>query len=101
MTTRLLPLEGLSESPRLTRRVTLEDSIGVGHGPRHEHTALLARAFENQHEVLERYYGSWAPAAAARTRDDGRERLEFAAAPDVEMPQAAEELLFRAYSLYR
>src|SRR4051812_18657694 len=101
MSTRLQPLEGLSESPRFTRRVTLEDSLGVGRGPRHEQTALLARAFENQHEVLERYYGSWVPVAGALIREDGVETLEFAAAPDVEMPQAAEELLFRAYSLYR
>jgi hypothetical protein len=98
-----LPAEGLSQSAtgRFTRRVTLEDAIGVGRGPRHEQTALLARAFENQHEVLERYYGSWAPVAVALIVVDGREKLEFAAAPDVEMQQEVEELLFRAYGLWR
>ena len=33
--------------------------------------------------------------------DPRRERLEFACAPDVQLDQHVEELLFRAYSLYR
>ena len=39
--------------------------------------------------------------AVALVREDGRERLEFACAPEVKMEQGVEELLFRAYSLYR
>ena len=52
--------------------------------------------------MLERYYGSWARRRVALVRVDGQGRkLEFAAAPDVEMKQDVEELLFRAYSLWR
>src|SRR6478735_3781877 len=86
---------------RFTRRVTLEDALGVGKGPRNEQTALLTRAFETQHEVIERYYGSWVAVAVALVKEDGGETLEFACAPDVKMEQGVEELLFRAYSLYR
>jgi hypothetical protein len=86
---------------RFARRVTLEDAIGVGHGPRQEQTALLTRAFENQNEVLEHYYGAWVPVAVALIRSGDREKIEFAAAPDVELDQNVEELLFRAYGLYR
>ena len=59
--------------------------MGVGRGPRNEQTALLTRAFETQHDVIERYYGSWVAVAAALVREDGREKLEFASAPDVKM----------------
>jgi len=86
---------------RFTRQVTLEDALGVGKGPRNEQTALLTRAFETQHDVIERYYGSWVAVAVALVKEDGRERLEFACAPEVKMEQGVEELLFRAYSLYR
>jgi len=81
--------------------VALEDVVGVGHGPRQEQIALLTRAFENQYEVRERYYGSWVAVAVALVAKDGRDTLEFACAPDVELDQNVEELLFRAYSLYR
>src|SRR5215218_356844 len=103
MSVRLQPVSAppRPEGGRFTRRVTLEDAIGVGHGPRHEQTALLVRAFENQNEVLEHYYGSWVSVAVALIRVDGREKLEFAAAPDVQLQQSVEELLFRAYALYR
>src|SRR6188472_3380303 len=90
-----------SEGGRFTRRVTLEDAIGVGHGPRHEQTALLTRAFETQHDVLEHYYGSWVAVAVALVREDGLEKIELAVAPDVGIDQKVEELLFGAYSLYR
>ena len=62
---------GIAESPPATpaRRVSLEDAIGVGTGPRTERTALLVRAFETQHDVLERYYGSWIAVAVALVRD--------------------------------
>src|SRR5690349_3038481 len=105
MSTRLQPLptpqDTTETSGRFTRRVTLEDAIGVGHGPRQEQTALLTRAFETQNEVVEHYYGAWVPVAVALIRVDGREKIEFAAAPDVELDQHVEELLFRAYGLYR
>ena len=54
--------------------------------------------------MLERYYGSWVAVAVALVRDTTdarREKIEFACAPDVELEQDVEELLFRAYSLYR
>ena len=86
---------------RFRRTVTLEDAIGVGSGPHAERTALLVRAFETQNDVLERYYGSWIAVAVALVNDRGRERLEVSAAPDVDLEQDAEELLFRAYALYR
>src|SRR5262245_12842753 len=86
---------------RFRRTVTLEDAIGVGKGPQTERTALLVRAFETQNDVLERYYGSWIAVAVALIDDRGRERLEVSAAPDVDLEQDAEELLFRAFSLYR
>ena len=97
---------GSAESPPATpaRRVSLEDAMGIGTGPRTERTALLVRAFETQHEVLERYYGSWIAVAVALVRDEAdprRERLEFVCAPDVHLEQSVEELLFRAYALYR
>src|SRR3954469_25089654 len=103
MSVRLQPVSPTEEAKpgRFTRRVTLEDAIGVGQGPRQEQTALLTRAFENQHEVLERYYGAWAPVAVALIRIDGREKIEFAAAADVELGQDFEELLFKAIGLYR
>jgi len=95
------PAAPKSNAPRFTRTVTLEDAIGVSHGPLHEETALLTRAFEHQHDVVEHYYGSWVAVAVALLREDGHEKIEFACAPDVEMEQSVEELLFRAYSLYR
>ena len=81
--------------------MTLAEAIGLGNGPRAEKTALLVRAFETQHDVLESYYGSWIAAAVALVDDRGRERLELACAPDVRLEQDVEELLFKAYSLYR
>ena len=86
---------------RFRRPVTLEDAIGVGSGPQTERTALLVRAFETQNDVLERYYGSWIAVAVALVSERGRERLELSVAPDVRLEQDVEELLFRAYSLYR
>src|SRR4051812_42740821 len=86
---------------RFPRTVTLEDAIGVGSGPQTERTALLVRAFETQNDVIERYYGSWIAVAVAFVDERGRERLELAVAPDVRLEQDVEELLFRAYSLYR
>src|ERR671924_442765 len=83
------------------RRVSLADAIGVGSGPRAERTALLVRAYETQHEVLESYYGSWIGVAVALVRDGQRERLEIAVSPEVQLEQTVEELLFRAYTLYR
>lgn len=91
-----------SKSP--VRRVSLEDAMGVGSGPRAERTAPLVREFENQHEVLERYYGGWVAVAVALVRDapdPRRERIELVCAPDVHLEQSVEELLFRAYALYR
>src|SRR3954452_11044308 len=96
-----LPDDAPSASGRFSRRGALEDVVGVGHGPRQEQIALLTRAFENQYEVRERYYGSWVAVAVALVAKDGRDTLEFACAPDVELDQNVEELLFRAYSLYR
>src|SRR6187397_3118676 len=98
MTSRLQSLPSLPAVPdsapgRFTRRVTLEDALGVGKGPRNEQTALLTRAFETQHEVIERYYGSWVAVAVALVKEDGREKLEFACAPEVKMEQGVEELL--------
>jgi hypothetical protein len=81
--------------------MTLEDAFGVGTGPQAERTAQLTRTFEAEHDVLERYYGSWLAVAVALVCEDGRERLEIACAPDVELEQSVEELLFRAYALYR
>jgi hypothetical protein len=99
MSSLLQPVPTASE--RFVRAVTLDDALGVSQGPRHEQTALLTRAFEAQHEVLEHYYGSWVAVAVALVREDGRERIELAVAPDVELEQNVEELLFRAYSFYR
>jgi len=90
-----------TQAPPARRRVTLAEAIGLGNGPRAEKTALLVRAFETQHEVLEAYYGSWIAVAVALVEDHGRERLELACAPDVHLEQGVEELLFKAYSLYR
>jgi hypothetical protein len=87
--------------PRFGRRVSLEDAFGVATGPQTERTAQLVQAFEDEHEVLERSYGSWIAVAVALVREDGRERLEVACAPDVHLEQNVEELLFRAYALYR
>src|SRR5438128_2170299 len=106
MSVRLQPLSSPPEqstAARFTRRVTLDDVLGVGQGPRQERTALLTRQFESQYEVLERYYGSWVAVAVALVRDPAdpaRERLEVVCAPDVDLEQNVEELLFRAYSLY-
>jgi len=87
--------------PSFRRTVTLEDAIGVGSGPQAERTAMLVRAFETQHDVLERYYGSWIAVAIALVDQRGRERIELAVAPDVRLEQSVEETLFRAYALYR
>jgi hypothetical protein len=87
--------------PRFGRPVSLEDAFGVATGPQTERTAHLVQAFETEHEVLERSYGSWIAVAIALVREDGRERLEIACAPDVHLEQNVEELLFRAYALYR
>ncbi|MDA0159780.1 hypothetical protein OM076_05870 [Solirubrobacter ginsenosidimutans] len=86
---------------RFRRPTTLGDAFGVGTGPQAERAATLVRAFETEHDVLERYYGSWIAVAVALVREDGRERLEIACAPDVRLEQSVEELLFRAYGLYR
>src|SRR3954469_10149553 len=86
---------------RFPRTVTLEDAIGVGSGPQTERTAMLVRAFETHNDVLERYYGSWIAVAVAFVDERGRERLELGGAPGVRLEQDVEELLFRAYSLYR
>ena len=53
--------------------------------------------------VIERYDGTCIPVSITLYRDDDekRDRLEFAAAPSVRMPQDVEELLFRAYTLSR
>jgi hypothetical protein len=94
----------LTEPPpkgRFRRALSLEDAFGVGSGPQAERAALLVQAFESEHMVLERYYGSWIAVAVALVREDGRERLEIACAPDVHLEQSVEELLFRAYALYR
>ena len=74
--------------------------MGVGTG----RLTLKLRAYETHHEVLERYYGSAVDVAVALVRDTNdsrRERLEVVCAPDVQLEQDVEELLFRAYSLYR
>ena len=63
---------------RFRRTVSLEDAIGVGSGPQTERTAMLVRAFETQHDVLERYYGSWIAVAVALVSERGRERMELA-----------------------
>ena len=63
---------------RFRRPVTLEDAIGVGSGPQTERTAMLVRAFETQHDVLERYYGSWVAVAIALVDQRGREQIELA-----------------------
>jgi hypothetical protein len=88
-------------APRFHRPVTLEDAFGAGNGPLTERTALRVRAFETQNDVLERYYGSWIAVAVALLDAGGRERLEITVAPDVQLEQEVEELLFRAISLYR
>ena len=85
----------------LRRSVSLEDAFGVSSGPHAERAALLMQAFEAEHEVLERSYGSWIAVAVVLVREDGRERLEVACAPEVHLEQRVEELLFRAYALYR
>jgi hypothetical protein len=87
--------------PHVRRPVSLEDVFGVATGPQSERAARLVQAFETEHEVLERYYGSWIAVAVALVREGGRERLEIACAPDVHLEQNVEELLFRAYALYR
>jgi hypothetical protein len=82
------------------RTETLADALGVGTG----RSSLKLRAYETQHEVLERYYGSAVDVAVALVRDTSdsrRERLEVVCAPGVQLEQNVEELLFRAYSLYR
>ena len=97
-------LQERTEAPRSARNVTLADAIGVGGGPRSGRTALLVRAFETQHDVLEAYYGSAIPVAVALVRDRAdprRTRVEFECGPDVQLDQNVEELLFRAYSLSR
>src|SRR3954451_13257356 len=87
--------------PRFGRLVSLQDARGVATGPQTERTAQLVQAFEDEHEVLERSYGSWIAVAVALVREDGRERLRIACAPDVRLEQNAEELRFRASALYR
>jgi hypothetical protein len=103
MSPRLESVPSIPAAPtgRFTRRVTLEDALGVDHGPLHAQTVALTQAFETQHEVHEHYYGSWVAVAVALVCDDGRDEIEFAIAPDVKLEQNVEELLFRAYSLYR
>jgi hypothetical protein len=96
----------MSERPvaAATRSASLADAMGIGTGPRSDPTALRLRAFETQHEVLEHYYGSSVSVAVALVRDEvdtRRERLEVVCAPSVRLEQIAEELLFRACSLYR
>ena len=89
---------------RFRRRVSLSYAIGVDSGPRAEKTAMLVRAFETQHEVLEAYYGSWVAVGVALVKDPSdpaRERIEIACGPDVHLEQNVEELLFKAFSLYR
>jgi hypothetical protein len=54
--------------PRFGRRVSLEDAFGVATGPQTERTAQLVQAFEDEHEVLERSYGSWIAVAVALVR---------------------------------
>ncbi len=83
------------------RIVSLEEAIGLG--ARDERSALLRRAFETQHTVLEHYYGSRIAAAVALVQDPAdprREKLQFVCAPDVHLEQNVEELLFRAATLY-
>src|SRR3954447_15772302 len=83
------------------RIVSLEEAIGLG--AHDERTSLLRRAFETQHKVLEHYYGSRIAAAVALVQDPcdpTREKLEIVCAPDVELDQCVEELLFRAGTLY-
>jgi len=85
-----------------TRTVSLEEAIGLA--TRDERTALLRRNFETQHEVYEHYYGSRIAVAVALVRDPvnpERAKLEVVCAPDVELEQSLEELLFRACALYR
>jgi hypothetical protein len=80
--------------------LTLEDAMA----PRPARPEAALRDFEHGHEVLERYYGSWIPVAVALVRDPRnprRERIELACPPGVRLDQAVEELLFRAYALYR
>src|SRR3954463_14559945 len=107
MSSRVHPVPAVDADPdpsgKRFRRVSLEDAMGTANGPRAERTALRVRAFENQHEVLERYYGSRIAVAVALIRDSAdpsRERLEYVCAPDVHLEQNVEELLFRAYTLY-
>ena len=81
--------------------VSLEEAIGLG--AQDERTARLRRDFESQHKVLEHYYGSRIAAAVALVQDPcnpAREKLEVVCAPDVELEQNVEELLFRAATLY-
>ena len=93
-----------SPPPQRARRVSLEDAMGLGNGPRAQQTALLVRAFETQNEILERYYGQWIEVAVALVRDPDdprREKLELVCGPGVDLDEHVEELLFRAYTLYR
>src|SRR4051812_872558 len=101
-----MPFEAtLTPEPQQGRfqRVTLDDAIGVSRGPRAQKTALSVRAFETQHDVRERYYGTHVAVGVALLGDPlnaEREVIRFAVAPDVELEQSVEELLFRATSLY-
>jgi hypothetical protein len=89
-------------APPSPARVSLEDATGIASGPRADRTAPLVREYEAQHEVLERYYGGWIAVAVALLRDeDGHERIELVCGPEVRIEQSVEELLFRAYALYR
>ena len=102
--TQHLELDAEPSPARFARRVSLEDAMRLTSGPRAQETALLVRAFETQHEVLERYYGSWIEVAVALVRDPadpGREKLELVCGAGVDLDEHVEELLFRAYTLYR
>jgi AcrR family transcriptional regulator len=67
-------------------------------------TTSLRREFEASHQVIEHYYGSSLAIGIALVVDDAhpeRQKLEFALGPEVHLDQPVEELLFRAYALYR
>ncbi len=55
------------------------------------------------HKLLETYHGSRLPVGIAlyEHKEERRVRLEFVCGPEVELAQAVEELLFRAYTLSR
>jgi hypothetical protein len=93
----------ITQAEPVSGPVSLEEAMGIGGGPRSGRTALLVRAFENQHEVLEHYYGSSLAVAIVlfHHEEENRVRLQFVCGPEVHLEQDVEELLFRAYSLSR